>query len=62
MTKVPRREPGALPADVPPAQAMAHKLKTKAGRALYALCKQTVEPAFGIIKSFRAFVSSPRAA
>jgi hypothetical protein len=30
---------------------MAHKLKTKAGRALYALRKQTVEPVFGIIKS-----------
>ncbi len=29
---------------------MAHRLKTKAGRALYALRKQTVEPVFGIIK------------
>ncbi len=44
-------EPQALPADATPAQAMAHKLKTKAGRALYALRKQTVEPVFGIIKS-----------
>ena len=51
-------EPAALPADATPAQAMAHKLKTKAGRALYALRKQTVEPVFGIIKSvldFRQF-------
>ncbi len=29
---------------------MAHRLKSKAGRALYALRKQTVEPVFGIIK------------
>ena len=28
-------EPAALPADATPAQTMAHKLKTKAGRALY---------------------------
>lgn len=34
---------------------MAHKLKTKAGRALYALRKQTVEPVFGIIKSVLGF-------
>ena len=48
-------EPGALPADATPAQTMAHKLKTKAGRALYALRKQTVEPVFGIIKSVLGF-------
>ena len=29
---------------------MAHRLATKAGRALYGLRKQTVEPVFGIIK------------
>ena len=34
---------------------MARKLKTKAGRALYALRKQTVEPVFGIIKSVLGF-------
>ncbi len=34
---------------------LAHKLKTKAGRALYALRKQTVEPVFGIIKSVLGF-------
>ncbi len=45
----------ALPADATPVQAMAHKLKTKAGRALYALRKQTVEPVFGIIKSVLGF-------
>ena len=36
-------------------QAMSHRLKTKAGRAAYALRKQTVEPVFGIIKSVRGF-------
>ena len=33
-----------------PVQAMAHRLSTRAGRALYGLRKQTVEPVFGIIK------------
>ncbi|MCE3606850.1 transposase, partial [Massilia sp. P8910] len=39
--------------------AMAHRLKTKTGRADYALRKQTVEPVFGIIKhvmKFRQFL------
>lgn len=42
--------------DVPPPQTtdpvvqMAHRLGTQAGRALYSLRKQTVEPVFGIIK------------
>ena len=48
-------EPAALPAGATPAQAMGHKLKTKAGRALYSLRKQTVEPVFGIIKSVLGF-------
>ena len=43
-------EPSPLPADATPMQVMAHKLKTTAGRAVYALRKQTVEPVFGIIK------------
>ena len=29
---------------------LAHRLRTKKGRALYGLRKQTVEPVFGIIK------------
>ena len=33
-----------------PVVQMAHRLATQAGRALYALRKQTVEPVFGIIK------------
>ena len=48
-------EPLPLPTDATPMQAMAHKLKTKAGRAAYALRKQTVEPVFGIIKSVMGF-------
>ena len=34
---------------------MKHRLKTKKGRAAYALRKQTVEPVFGIIKSVMGF-------
>ena len=36
-------------------QRMKHPLKTRAGRAQYGLCKQTVEPVFGIIKAVRRF-------
>jgi transposase len=43
------------PKNPTPLQAMAHKLKTPAGRALYALRKQTPEPVFGIIKSVLGF-------
>ena len=48
-------EPGPLPEDASPTARMTHRLKTKAGRAAYALRKQTVEPAFGIIKSVLGF-------
>jgi transposase len=48
-------EPPALPEDASPMQTMAHRLKTKVGRAAYALRKQTVEPVFGIIKSVMGF-------
>ena len=47
------------PKDPTPVEAMAHRLKTPEGRALYALRKQTPEPVFGIIKSalgFRQFL------
>ena len=46
------------PDDPTPVEAMAHRLKTPEGRALYALRKQTPEPVFGIIKfvlGFRQF-------
>lgn len=36
-------------------QAMAHRLRTLAGKAEYALRKQTIEPVFGIIKSVMGF-------
>ncbi len=42
-----------LPDD--PLAAMAHRLKTRAGKALYALRKSTVEPVIGIIKSVMGF-------
>lgn len=48
-------EPDPLSADASPVARMAHRLKTKAGRAAYALRKQTVEPVFGIIKSVLGF-------
>lgn len=38
-----------------PVERMAHRLKTKAGRAMYGLRKQTVEPVFGIIKNIMGF-------
>ena len=40
---------------VTPVQAMAHRLKTPEGKALYALRKQVPEPVFGIIKSVLGF-------
>ncbi len=46
----------AAPDDPTPVEAMAHRLKTPEGRALYAaLRKQTPEPVFGIIKSALGF-------
>ena len=43
------------PENPTPVEAMAHRLKTPGGRALYALRKQTPEPVFGIIKSVLGF-------
>ena len=34
---------------------MKHRLRTKAGKAVYAMRKSTVEPVFGIIKSVMGF-------
>jgi transposase len=48
-------EPPPLADDATPVERMKHTLKTKAGRATYALRKQTVEPVFGIIKSVMGF-------
>ena len=52
--------PPALPDGSTPMERMKHRFKTRQGRALYALRKQTVEPVFGIIKGvlgFRQFLT-----
>jgi transposase len=52
-------EPAPLANDATPLEEMRHKLKTVAGRAIYAKRKCTVEPVFGIIKQalgFRQFL------
>ena len=55
-----RFDPAPAPPEAPtPLAAMAYRLKTQAGKKLYALRKQTPEPVFGIIKSalgFRQFL------
>ena len=48
-------EPAPLAQDATPMQAMTHRLSTLAGKAAYAIRKQTVEPVFGIIKSVMGF-------
>jgi len=48
-------EPAPLQGNPSKVQRMAHRLKTKAGAARYAVRKQTVEPVFGIIKSVLGF-------
>jgi len=48
-------EPLPLADDASPVEVMKHQLKTRTGRAAYALRKQTVEPVFGIIKSAMGF-------
>ena len=48
-------EPAAPQANAPIDERMRYRLRTKAGRALYALRKQTVEPVFGIIKEVMGF-------
>jgi transposase len=45
----------APPAKPTPVEAMTHRLRTREGRELYALRKQTAEPVFGIIKSVMGF-------
>jgi len=54
-----RNDPPAPPPGASVAEVMAHRLETKAGKDLYGLRKQTVEPVFGIIKEalgFRRFL------
>jgi transposase len=47
--------PPSLPDDPTPVEAMAHRLRTPEGRALYAQRKHTPEPVFGIIKAVLGF-------
>lgn len=51
----PLAEPPALPGDATPSEIMHHRLATPAGKAIYKLRKQTVEPVFGIIKEAMGF-------
>lgn len=49
------KEPAPLAPRANALQRMQHALKTPAGKATYALRKQTVEPVFGIIKAVLGF-------
>ncbi len=50
-------EPPPIPCEADCVTTMRHRLKTAAGKALYALRKSTAEPVFGIIKSVMGFRS-----
>ena len=50
-----RADPPPPPVGASVAAGMAHRLRTKAGRALYKLRQQTVEPVFGIVKEAMGF-------
>lgn len=50
-----REDPPAPGRDEPMAEQMMHRLRTRRGRELYKLRKQTVEPVFGIIKEAMGF-------
>ena len=52
---LPQPEPAAPGPAASAKEVMAHRLKTAAGKALYKLRKQTVEPVFGIIKEVMGF-------
>ena len=52
---LPQPEPTAPGLEANSKDKMAHRLKTKVGRELYKLRKQTVEPVFGIIKEVMGF-------
>lgn len=52
---LPRPEPAPPAPKASAKEKMAHRLKTKIGKELYKLRKQTVEPVFGIIKEVMGF-------
>ena len=61
---LPQAEPVAPGPEASAKERMAHRLKRAAGKSLYKLRKQTVEPVFGIIKEvmgFRRFLLRGRA-
>jgi transposase len=61
---LPQPDPVAPGPEASAKEIMAHRLQTQAGKALYKLRKQTVEPVFGIIKEvmgFRRFLLRGRA-
>jgi transposase len=49
------QEPVPLPDNANAVDTMKHRLKTKSGKAVYAMRKSTIEPVFGIIKSVMGF-------
>jgi Transposase DDE domain len=49
------QELASLPDEANAVDAMKHRLKTKAAKAVYATRKSTIEPVFGIIKSVMGF-------
>jgi transposase len=49
------REPAPLPEGATATEQMAHRLRTKDGRAIYGQRKATIEPRFGNIKSVHGF-------
>ena len=52
---LPHPDPAIPAPDATAKEIMAHRTQTKAGKALYGLRKQTVEPVFGIIKEVMGF-------
>ncbi len=50
-----KEDPPPPPPEATTKEKMSHRLRTAAGKARYALRKQTVEPVFGIIKSVMGF-------
>jgi len=52
---LPQPDPAAPAPEATAKEKMAHRLKTKIGKELYKLRKQTVEPVFGIIKEVLGF-------
>ena len=50
-----RLDPAPPPPDARVGEVMAYRLQTQAGRALYKLRQQTIEPVFGIIKEAMGF-------